>query len=270
MDLFINFCNPNFVSIMEKTLFVILLSSFCTGSMAQTENDYLPFAEEGKSWVVTYMTSENSDSYKKTYIVKGDTIIGGVLYKKLFEKDSDLYLYAIREEGKKVFSIASSDMYGKPNTEEFLWYDFNVSEGNKIETERSWLYITGTDCVYINGDKRRRIHIYQAYKNNPDEYNGSGVWVEGVGSDLGPISPYSWGLDKGANSSMDECSTKGQIIFNYSDFVAPTFGEESGMELQYTNRLQQSGRVYDLQGRSIPNNLCPVIYIRDGRKQTLR
>lgn len=256
---------------MKNKLIITLLSFLCVGVKAQTGNNYLPFAEEGKSWVVTYMTRENSSSYKRTYIINGDTIIGGILYKKLFEKDSDLYLYAIREEGKKVYAISSTDMYGNPNTEEILWYDFYVSEGDKIETKKSWLYVTGTDYVYINGLKRRRIHIYQTYKNHPDEYNGSGVWVEGIGSDLGPISPYSWGLDKGANSSMDECSIEGKELFKSNDFNAPVWAaEESGLESQHTVIHQSPADTYDLQGHSVTCTPRPGIYIQQGRKRVVK
>ena len=250
---------------MKKIIFIMLLSFWGAGAMAQAESNYPPFVKEGKCWVVKYLTHENFDFYKRTYIIKGDTIIGGVLYKKLFEKDRDLYLYAIREEGEKVYAVASVDKYGHPNTEEILWYDFSVSEGDKIETERSWLYITGTDYIKINGITRKRIHIYQAYKINPDEYNGTGVWVEGIGSDRGPIDPYTWGLD-GGNSTMDECSFDGQVIFNYSNFTVPNWGNESGLELQYTDHFQQSDCVYDLQGRRLANPPAKGVYIRDGKK----
>lgn len=257
--------------IMNKKFLIMLLSFYGAGAMAQTEDNYLPFVEEGKSWVVTYMTHENTDSYKRTYIITGDTVIGGILYKKLFEKDSNLYLYATREEGKKVYAIASTDKYGKPNTEEFLWYDFDMKEGDKMETEMSWLYVTGTDYIYVNGDKRRRIHIYQTYKNDPDANNGSGVWVESIGSDLGPISPYSWGLDMGTNSKMDVCSFDGQIIFNYSDFMAPVWGHESSdIEVKHTNGFQQSNCIYDLKGRCVNNKLLPGIYIQQSHKQVVR
>ena len=262
--------------IMKKKLLIMLLSFCGAGAMAQAENNYLPFVEEGKSWVVTYLTQENTDSYKKIYIIKGDTIIGGVLYKKLFEKDRDLYLYAIREDGQKVYAISSTDKYGNPNTEEILWYDFNVNEGDKIETESSWLYVTGTDHIKINGVLRRRINIHQVYKNNPNENNGTGVWVEGIGSDLGPISPYSWGLDRGANSTMDYCSFDGQVIFNYSHFTVPNWGDGLGIEQHYSDCFQQSERVYDLQGRRLshpisdPSPLKKGIYIENGRKRMVR
>ena len=66
---------------MEKNILLVFLSFLWTSAMAKT-SDYVPFLEEGKSWGVTYMTHENTSSYKRTYMVKGDTIIGDRLYKK--------------------------------------------------------------------------------------------------------------------------------------------------------------------------------------------
>lgn len=239
---------------MKKFTFILFMSSLpWAGGMAQAEGSYLPFVEEGKSWVVTYWNHENRHSYKRTYTITGDTIIRGVQYKRLFEKDRNLYLYALREEEKKVYAIASTDKYGKPNTEELLWYDFNINEGDKLETERSWLYVTATDYVCIGGYKRRRIHIYQAYKIGPDEYNGSGVWVEGIGSDLGPDSPYAWGLDKGSDTIMEECSTSGHTVFTHGDFTAQAWSEETELEAPQASKSCLSAEAYDLQGRKTGN-----------------
>lgn len=240
------------------------------GSMAKA-SDYVPFLEEGKSWVVTYMTHENTSSYKRIYMVKGDTIIGDRLYKKLYEEDRGLYLYALREEGGKVYSLSSTDKYGEPNTEEVLWYDFSVKEGDMIDTPYYSLKVAGTDMVAVNGYLYKRIHLKWTYKSHP-EYNGTGVWIEGIGSDLGPFSPYSWGRDRDGYHFMEECSVEGRSLFSHDDFTAPAWGGEQGVESAQTIVPQPSAATYDLQGRSLPQNkwsdsrIPKGIYIRDGRK----
>ena len=256
---------------MRKTMLLVFLSYLCAGSMAQTENDYLPFLEEGKSWVVKYMIQENSDSYIRTYIVKGDTIIDGKQYKKLYEEDRGLYIYALREEGQKIYSVsAAKDQYGNPNKQEYLWYDFGVSEGDVIDAGTEWLYITGTDYVYANGCMRKRIHIYCTYKKSPDGFYGSGVWVEGIGSDYGPYIPHAWAIRGGIY--MEECAVRGQIVFNYSDFTAPAWeGGNADLEAIHIDLFQPSGSVFDLQGRRLTEKPSqPGIYIQNGRKVVIK
>ena len=173
---------------MKREILFLLCVLSAIMSKAENYGNYIPFLVEGKSWVVTYV-QDNTNSYKRTYTIKGDTIINNMKYKKLFEEDRGIYLYALREEGEKVYSIWRYN----PKEEESLWYDFGVNEGDMIETERSRLYITGTDHIFINGIKSKRIHIYATYSEDHEKYNGNGVWVEGIGSDLGPIRPDSWG-----------------------------------------------------------------------------
>ena len=256
---------------MEKNILLVFLSFLWTSAMAKT-SDYVPFLEEGKSWSVTYMTHENTGSYKRTYMVKGDTIIGDRLYKKLYEEDRGLYLYALREEGGKVYSVSSTDKYGEPNTEEVLWYDFSVREGDMIDTPYYSLQVTGTDMVAVNGYLFKRIHLKWTYKSHPEEYNGMGVWIEGIGSDLGPFSPYSWGRDRNGYHFMDVCSVEGRSLFSHDDFTAPAWEGELGLESQQTIMSQPSANAFDLQGRRLPpsklsdGQMPKGVYIQNGRK----
>ena len=54
-------------------LTVILLGNVSTNAQ-ESDDEYLPFLEEGKTWKVTYYVRENTDSYNRTYIVQGNTV----------------------------------------------------------------------------------------------------------------------------------------------------------------------------------------------------
>ena len=243
---------------MRKKVLLVLLSF--SWAMAQAGNDYLPFLEEGKTWKVTYYVRENTDSYNRTYIVQGDTIIEGRQYKKCIEQDTGRYLYALREKGGKVYSVVSTDKYGEPNKEESLLFDFTVNEGDIIETEVQLLHVTGIDHI----KNRRRIHIYATSKIYPYEYSGTGVLVEGIGSDRGPLSSYGWGLSL---NTMDECTMEEETLFNYSDFTASA--DATGLK-QQTDSFQPSGVIHDLQGRRLESQSGKGIYIQNGKKVVVK
>ena len=252
---------------MKTNVLLVFLSFLWTDVMAQPEAVSLLFVEEGKSWDVTFMTHMNTQSYKMNYIIEGDTIIQGRQYKKMFAKEegtySYRYRYALREDGGKVYSIFSS---GAP-ADETLWYDFNVSEGDEIEVEKysSLLHITGTDYIYVNGVKRKRIHINLTRKDL--SIGLTGVWVEGIGSNLAPDNPYGWGLSRSGDIYMDKCSVDGKTLFTYSDFAVPGWTENvTGLKSQHSVIPLSITNTYDLQGRRLADKPQKGVYIKDGRK----
>jgi serpin B len=183
---------------------------------AQTSYEYQPFIKEGKTWNVTYLTCEGLSSYKETYTIKGDTIIEGKQYKKFFAGSK--YAYALREDKKKVYAIASTDKFGKPNTKEELWYDFDVNKGDVIDLEASNLSVTEIDYILINGVKHKYFQLYETSKSVPTEH-AQVLWVEGIGSYRSPDWPNGW-FNDGGTATMDECYEDGLCIFSHDDFVS--------------------------------------------------
>jgi serpin B len=183
---------------------------------AQTSYEYQPFIKEGKIWNVTYLTCEGLSSYKETYTIKGDTIIEGKQYKKFFAGSK--YAYALREDEKKVYAIASTDKFGKPNTKEKLWYDFDVNKGDVIDLEVSNLSVTEIDYILINGVKHKYFQLYETSKSVPTEH-AQVLWVEGIGSYRSPDWPNGW-FNDGGTATMDECYEDGLCIFSHDDFVS--------------------------------------------------
>ena len=252
---------------MNKSLILLFLIACPKSSCGQTSCEYQPFIKEGKIWNVTYRTHEGYSSYKRTYMIKGDTIIEGKEYKKFF--DGDRYIYALREESKKVYAIASTDKFGNPNKEEKLWYDFDVKEGDVIDTGLSYMHVKETDYIIVDGVRYKRFYMYETDKNHLPSANALGVWVEGIGSYRGPTEYRGWYFD-GGGSTMDECFESNQCVFTYDDFGTTKLVDVSIDALLYPSDIP----TYDLQGRRIEtsniklqiSNLKKGVYIENGRK----
>lgn len=246
----------------------ITCSLFHLSVYAQKSYDYQPFIKEGKVWNVTYLTHEGYSSYKRTYIIQGDTIIEGKQYKKFF--DGDRYAYALREDNKKVYAVASTDKFGKPNTKEELWYDFDVNKGDIIDTEVSKMSILKVDTMSVNGVKRKCFHISETSSSDPSG-QAVGLWVEGVGSFMSPNKPNGWFYD-GSTATMDDCYEDGQCIFTHDDFVAAegysNTGKE-GTEIQSQKELEENntnGFIFDLKGQRQNSMSRKGIYIQNRKK----
>ena len=174
-------------------LALMLVSTGCSNDDEVRSNDdevrtvlfeayeYQPFLKEGKVWNVTRWSPERETSKEVTFIVKGDTIIGDKQYKKFFEEDK--YIYALREDGKKIYAVSRTDKYGNPNTSEKLWYDFNVNEGDVLEMEMSYMHVKKIDYIVVNGVKRKCFYLFETDKNFPEDGHADGLWIEGWSSE---------------------------------------------------------------------------------------
>ena len=108
-----------------RVLFAWLLCATCLPAQAQTEEqEYHPFAEEGKNW----MTKVGGEYYNQFYgYFIGDTIIEGKVWQKVYTEQirhglKPAYYAAVRDEGKKVYAIA------KGSSRPRLLYDFSLKE----------------------------------------------------------------------------------------------------------------------------------------------
>ena len=255
---------------MKKILFLFLFNAILQTVCAQADYEYQPFVEEGKMWSVTYWTHEGTSSYKRVYTIKGDTIIEGKQYKKLFSDDR--YIYALREEDKKVYAIASTDKYGKPNTKEVEWYNFGVNEGDIIDWGYTCMSVEKIGYIVVNGVRRKCFHLIETGKDFSAQFYVRGIWVEGIGSYRGPLSFNRWDAD-GGTATMDVCYENDQCLFTYEDFIAaaPYMDNVTGANLTGVTQTSAtfthiSAPLFDLQGRRLQNEPSQGIYIRDGRK----
>lgn len=142
-----------------------------------------------KSWCV-YPMGGNMQSMQAYYMVMGDVSINGKDYMRLMDLySSESYVGALREDGHKVYFL--------PNGEkrEYLLYDFGLELGESVDVglngESHVVTVVGIDSVYVLGVRRRLRIEDETIRDN--HWSWPAYWIEGIGSDLGILSPYGWG-----------------------------------------------------------------------------
>jgi hypothetical protein len=160
----------------------------------QEDEPYEPFLREGKIWKYSYKNPAGTE-YMQTLIVKGDTTIGGLIYKKIYDADTNTYQYALHEDGKKVYCKRQNNEMPK------LLYDFGKNYGEKVSEEigldlRTIVRVIDAGKVK-SGDytlHRMWVSIYTAplgyAKNGEIKALTNGRWIEGIGSIYGLDSPF--------------------------------------------------------------------------------
>lgn len=165
---------------------------------AQT-NVYHPFPDSGAVWMMQFTQycelAPNFPyphcTYDYQYAVKGDTLINGMNYKKIYWEEliSDcifvsapnnytcsapvyysFLFYFIRND------TAARKVYAFYNTQDQLIYDFSLNIGDTMIAPRCGGLITDIDSILIGGNYRKRFIV---------DGNGTGVgyWIiEGIGS----------------------------------------------------------------------------------------
>jgi hypothetical protein len=172
---------------MKKIFALISAIGLCSILTGQTYN---PLIENGKSWNV--LTSTMAEYFTSTYFLHGDTLIEGTTYQKLYEKSkyygSGNYAGAIREE------TTTREVYfrGSSETSEKLLYDFSLQVGDTVSimSYSGWkgfqltFRVDSADQVLDeNGLTRRRMFLDDL------SFKTGEIWVEGIGSMQGLISP---------------------------------------------------------------------------------
>ena len=252
-----------------KKEFIFLLGLFCSlTAFSQNENNN-SFVEEGKVWNMLCSNKEPLGMYPDydwRYFIKGDTTISDLCCKKLYVFNEDnnnqtAYKLALYETDRKVYFIpnGSSDAY--------LLYDFQipVNQTNlvtdvihpewKIEIRNNKEKLVKTNgvnrhCLFVN-------RVDSSFKDFP-----SGWWIEGIGSELGPLNTWSFEA-AGNNDYLLNCEVNGQPVFNLSDFR----NNATGIIGTYKSQLFESpNTIYDLQGRKLKQVPQKGLYIQNGKK----
>ncbi len=186
-----------------KKLLLLSLTVFTLIAKSQT-SVYHPFPDSGAVWSVTSNWGcFTFESYPRYYTIQmeGDTLIGGIQYKKLatpmviFHSEGSCNMYgtwtepgfysgSIRQDTslKTVFIVPPSD-----SVEQVL-YDFNLQVG---DTVKGYVgpgslgddIVLSVDSVLVGNSYRKRWltnEMYQIY------------WIEGIGSTFGLLE-RSWG-----------------------------------------------------------------------------
>ena len=196
------------------------------------ETVYRPLIEEGKVWTYHYYNDMTGKSFDETRVIDGDTIIGGLTYKKIYDKIGGNYLYSLREEGKQVYIV-----YAHRETPVLL-YDFSKDKGDIITLEVDEisgdvyeLRVVDVDTIDINGAKFRRMRVMN---REDEEISGwATVWIEGVGSEFLLETNYE---TVGNNYSLKSCQINGRTYTSQELLKKP-------------NRLQIAYRPFVEEGK---------------------
>ena len=197
-----------------RKLFLILLMIPLT---VCSQEGYKPLLREGRAW--KHVFSSVARSYERVLTVGGDTLIGGLRWKKVY--NGDQYEKAMLEDGKKVYELLRGAAAGS----ERLLFDFGLQQGDIVcfpgvgNEERS-LEVTGEDSVYSEGIGYRRLLLRQRVKVNEETFitDEGSYWIEGVGSECGIERECGWTHVVGYTCSLESCYDDDVCIFNVSTY----------------------------------------------------
>lgn len=269
---------------MRTFIYIICLMVGCQVAVKAQEYDdpFFPMLQDGKKWV----TIDRTHTY--THYIEGDTIIGDQTWKKVYANYYDQpefsYYAAIREEGDKVYGIATG------NEEQRLLYDFGLNVGDELMWKEEFLpdgmakfyYLVNRedyhsvdvaahrvtveeiDTIHVHGYELRRLILMSNYglktlSTTPIFKYPYFVWIEGIGCE--------GGLFVSGRKVTDYCELycmmNETVIFEYDDFHVP--GISDGIQ-GVIPACHNENAIYDLAGRAIQQTQQKGIYIRNRRK----
>ena len=224
--------------------------------------------KEGKQWVYNHyrdsvLYNENGMPYdviqvvtKDIYTLSGDTIIGGVLYYKMYCQEGDKeprYDCALREEGQSVYCYNSD--------KDILLVEFNPIRFNElVGSEYLTEMVDSVDQVMVND----RLFIRHHYREIMDPLIVHRV-VEGVGSERnGIFGLHLKILLNGDLRYFEACYEDGKCIFTVGDFQKS--GINTNIKSAIIKQRQVSNTLFDLQGRRLNAEPKHGVYIKNGKK----
>ena len=237
-----------------------------------------PFVEEGKVWHMLYSNPEASDlypDYEFSYFIKGDTIITGMSCKKLYayneeNKKKTEYKMALFEQEGKVFFIPEG------SADSHVLYDFNFSAGSttlvKDAIHPEWeIKMRNNEERYMETDGVRRKCLLVNRVDNSDnaEDYPSGWWIEGIGSELGPLN--TWLFESAGNTNnFLYCEINGQRVALDWSVIEEKENSDTIKQLEeYANDYRpfiEEGKVWKVGHFDAGSPLCYAIsyYYFDG------
>ena len=235
---------------------------------------YYPMLVDGRAWNVVSIhpaeppESDSTPGYYKdikgrwgvgwpsTLLLKGDTIMGGKTYKKLFLDGS--FICGLREEGGCIYECYLDYV---PET---LTFDINFLTGDVFKDEvndHSQMEVRQVRTFSFSGINRRCLDMW-VYKEDLEIIDGLvDYWIEGIGCMFGPPSfPFWWEASSG--SLLLSCYDGDKCIFSVEDLNLIT-NIQSATTKCLSNNHQG---IHDLQGRQLNGIPQKGVYIQNGRK----
>ena len=210
--------------------YLLLLLAFAMKMTSWAQDNMLPTVVDGRIWnVVSIHPAEppESDSippgyyqdikgrwgigFLYTYMLRGDTIMGGVTYKKLFL--DDMFVSGLREEDGRVYERYWEDV------PEQLIFDFDLQPGEIFKDEVDDMYqmeVKQVREVDVDGKSRKCMDMW-AHMEGMEIVDGLvDYWIEGIGCMNGPHFPFWWeAID--SPSLLLSCYDGDECIFTIED-----------------------------------------------------
>ncbi|MBP5777606.1 MAG: hypothetical protein J6W56_08670 [Prevotella sp.] len=179
--------------------------------------DYEPLLKEGKTWKYTHNKPFSEDYYDFSLVVRGDTTINDLTYKKIYDVSTGAYQYALREDEKRVYCV-----FQTKDTPQLI-YDFGKEAGEIVsevadKDGKTIVRVVAVDAIKYGDRLLRRMEVVEEYLEN-DQVIGSsnGIWIEGLGSSCGLVSPVQL---PGNYNTFHSCWVGNEMLGENELFVA--------------------------------------------------
>ena len=263
------------LSIMMKPLLFLLLSATCSLT-ATAQDGSLLLVEEGRTWnTVSLIPSEpprpgEEDGYYQdlqgrwgwglphSYVLKGDTVMGGVTYGMLWDENGK-WVCGLCQEGSRVYRCN-----GHGDDTKTAIFDFALQVGDIFKFDDMLMArVESVDKVCVDGVERRRLKLW-AYEEGVENKDALvDIWVEGIGSYVGgPCFVTQWATTNGG-SAVQACVQDGHVLFSADDFIT-TAVISSAANIRGGEPSVKD--FYDYKGRRLNGEPQRGLYIVNGSK----
>ena len=197
--------------------------------------DYRPFIEEGKVWKVGQLFNDNTTARVQYYYFDGDTVIDGRKCKKMMcytqcAEEYPLYdgslsllkpVAAFYENQREVYIAYHRDEPMEIDIEQRPLYDFGLDSKSSslVFGDRGY----GNECEvkafssgYRSTDRFKGKYI--EYQIVEEDYS-LGTWLEGVGSEYGPLQNGLLPVPTHFPEELMECRVGDEIIYHNPDII---------------------------------------------------
>ena len=261
-----------------KNKYLLIFFAIAMNLTSVAQSNFEPIVVEGRTWNVVkihYAEPPESDSipgyyqdikgrwgigWHYTYMLKGDTVMGGMVYKKLFL--DDMFVSGLREEDGRVYERYWDDV------PEELIFDFYLQPGDIFKDgfqDQVQMEVKQTREVDVEGKSRQCMDMW-AYMEGKEVIDGLvDYWIEGIGCMDGPHFPFWWEAI-GSSSLLLSCYDGDKCIFSVEDL-----NQITNIQPNITNCSSDIRQeIHDLQGRRLNGAPHKGIYIKNGRKYEVR
>ncbi|MBR1712442.1 MAG: hypothetical protein IJ722_03470 [Alloprevotella sp.] len=236
-----------------------------------------PFVEEGKTWRVAWVAFVAPERTQYTdYRMQGDSVIGGVVWKRIVrlpdgqpvrlvrEETSRIYAYSEEEGGSKLLADFGLEMGGTAT----LWVRGEDGAEHEQEATVAERGVVTDDCGHGFLIIRLLTAADDRYGTDPDGGTVTVSWIAGVGN------PYDLFLNDVAITSSShyywvcECRVGDELVYQripteLGEFYLPLV---SGIQTQIATGNSCPAALHDLQGRRLSSAPHRGIYLQGGRK----